>query len=50
MDLKKLKKKILKPKVLRLLPNVHNFQKENHTPGYGISGKSIAQQKDFYSL
>jgi hypothetical protein len=40
-NLKKLKKKVCKPKVLRLLPNVCDFQTENHTPGYGIYRKSI---------
>jgi hypothetical protein len=36
MDLKNLNKKIREPKVLRLLPNVCGFQKENHTLGYGF--------------
>jgi hypothetical protein len=36
MDFKNLKKKIHVPKVLRLLPNVWDFQKENHTLGYGF--------------
>jgi hypothetical protein len=36
MDLKNLKKKMLEPKVSRLLPNVCDFQKENHTLGYGF--------------
>jgi hypothetical protein len=31
MDFKNLKKKIRKPKVWKLLPNVCDFQKENHT-------------------
>jgi hypothetical protein len=31
MDIKNLKKKICKPKISRLLPNVCDFQKENHT-------------------
>jgi hypothetical protein len=31
MDFKNLKKKIRDPKVSRLLPNVCDFQKENHT-------------------
>ncbi len=31
MDFKNLKKKIRKPKVLRLLLNVFDFQTENHT-------------------
>jgi hypothetical protein len=50
MDLKNLKKKIRKPNVFRLMPNVRNFQTENHTPGYGIYRKSISQEMDFYSL
>jgi hypothetical protein len=33
MDFKILKKKIREPKVLRLLPNVCDFRKENHTLG-----------------
>jgi hypothetical protein len=36
MDFKNLKKKIREPKVSRLLPNVCDFQKENHTLGYGL--------------
>jgi hypothetical protein len=36
---KNLKKKIYQPKLLRLLPNDCDFQKENHTMGYG--SKSI---------
>jgi hypothetical protein len=35
MDFKNLKKKIREPKVSKLLPNVCEFQKENHTLGYG---------------
>jgi hypothetical protein len=33
---KKSQEKILEPKVSRLLPNVCDFQKENHTLGYGM--------------
>jgi hypothetical protein len=33
---KNLKKKIHEPKVSRLLPNVCNFQKENHILWYGL--------------
>jgi hypothetical protein len=33
MDFKNLKKKIREPEVSRLLPNVCDFQKENHTLG-----------------
>jgi len=33
---KNLKKKICEPKVSRLLPNVCDFQKENHTLVYGF--------------
>jgi hypothetical protein len=36
MDFKNLKKKIRKPKVAGLLPNVCDFQKENHTQWYGF--------------
>jgi hypothetical protein len=36
MDFKILKKKIREPKALKLLPNVCDFQKENHTLGYGF--------------
>jgi hypothetical protein len=36
MDFKNLEKKICKPKVSRLLQNVCNFQKENHTLWYGL--------------
>jgi hypothetical protein len=36
MDLKNLNKKIRKPKVSRLLPNVCDLQKENYTQGYGF--------------
>jgi hypothetical protein len=36
MDFENLKKKICEPKVSRLLPNVCDFQKENHTLGYGF--------------
>ncbi len=36
MDLNNLNKKIQEPKVSRLLPNVCDFQKENHTLGYGF--------------
>ncbi len=32
----KIKKTICEPKVSRLLSNVCNFQKENHTLGYGF--------------
>jgi hypothetical protein len=46
MDFENLKKKPCKPKALRLLPNVCDFQKENHILGYGmdlkIYRKSIA--------
>jgi hypothetical protein len=35
MEFKILKKKIHEPKVSRLLPNVCDLQKENHTLGYG---------------
>ncbi len=35
MDFKNLKKKIQEPKVSRLLPNVCDLQKENHTLWYG---------------
>jgi hypothetical protein len=46
MDFKNLKeKKFRAPKVLRLSPNVCNFQKENHTLGYGF--KNL---KKIYSL
>ncbi len=41
MDFKNLKKKICEPKVLRLLPNVCDFRKENHTPGHGVQGKDV---------
>jgi hypothetical protein len=34
MTFKNLKEKIREPKVLRLLPNVCDFQKENHTLPY----------------
>jgi hypothetical protein len=34
MGLKNPKKKICEPKVLRLLPNICDFQIENHNPGY----------------
>jgi hypothetical protein len=36
IDLKNLKQKICKPKVLRLLPSVCDFQKETGTLGYGF--------------
>jgi hypothetical protein len=36
LDFKNLKKKTSKPKVSRLLPNVCDFQKENHILGYGF--------------
>jgi hypothetical protein len=36
MDFKNLKKKIREPKVSRFLPNACDFQKENHTLGYGF--------------
>jgi hypothetical protein len=32
----KSQEKILEPKVSRVLPNVYDFQKENHTLGYGF--------------
>jgi hypothetical protein len=35
MDLKNLKKKSGGPKFSRVLPNVCDFPKENHTLGYG---------------
>jgi hypothetical protein len=40
---KKISRKIRKPNVLRLMPNVGDFLKENHTLGYGfkIYWKSI---------
>jgi hypothetical protein len=36
MDFKNLKKNIREPKVSRLSPKVCDFQKENHTLGYGL--------------
>jgi hypothetical protein len=36
MDFKNLKKKICEPKSLETFANVCNFQKENHTLGYGF--------------
>jgi hypothetical protein len=36
MDFKNIKKKIREPKVSRLLPNISDFQKENHNLGYGF--------------
>jgi hypothetical protein len=36
LDFKSLEKKICEPKVSRLLPNVCDFRKENHTLGYGF--------------
>jgi hypothetical protein len=45
MDIKSLNKKICEPKVSRLLPNVCEFQKENHTQRYGF--KNL---KKIYSL
>jgi hypothetical protein len=36
MDFKILKKKTREPKASRLLPNVCDFQKENHTLEYGF--------------
>ncbi len=39
MDFKNLKKKIREPKVWRLLTNVCDFQKENHTLGYTVDLK-----------
>jgi hypothetical protein len=44
MDFENLKKKIREPKVSRLLPNVCDFQKENHTLGYDLKiyRKSVA--------
>jgi hypothetical protein len=36
MDFKKSQGKNPQPKVLRLLPNVCDFQKENHTLGDGF--------------
>ncbi len=44
MDFKNLKKKISEPRP-RLLPNVCDFHKENHTLGYGL--KNFI---DIYSL
>jgi hypothetical protein len=40
----KIRKKIREPKVLRLLPNVCDYQKENHSLVYGFKNlwKSIA--------
>jgi hypothetical protein len=40
------------PKVSSFLPNVCDFQKENHTLGYGfkICGKSIALLMEIYSF
>jgi hypothetical protein len=45
MDVKNLTKKILEPKVSRLLPNVYDFREENHTLGCGF--KNL---KKIYSL
>jgi hypothetical protein len=42
MDFKKSQEKIHELTVSRLLPNACDFQKENHTVGYGL--------KFFYSL
>jgi hypothetical protein len=44
MDIKNLNKKIREPKVSRLLPNVCDFRKENHTLGMDLKiyRKSIA--------
>ncbi len=36
MDFKNLKKKMHEPKLLRLLSNVCDFHKENHTLEYGF--------------
>jgi hypothetical protein len=36
VDFKNLEEKICEPKVSRLLSNVCDFQKENHTLGYGF--------------
>jgi hypothetical protein len=51
-DLKNLKEKIQELKVLRLLPNVCDFQKENHTLGYGFKNvkKIYSLACGFYSL
>jgi hypothetical protein len=38
---KSIPKKICESKVLRLLPNVCCFQKENHTLGYGFKNLQI---------
>jgi hypothetical protein len=52
MDFKNLKKKIHELKVLRLLPNICDYQQEKHTLGYGFKKyrKSVAKPMDFYSL
>jgi hypothetical protein len=52
MDLENPRQKIREQKFWRLLPNVCNFQKENHTLRYGfqIYRKYIAYPMDFYSL
>jgi hypothetical protein len=36
MDFKNLKKKILEPKVLRLMPSAYDLQKEYHTEGMDL--------------
>jgi hypothetical protein len=41
---KNLKKKIREPKVSIVLQNVCDFQKENHTLGYGFSVQPISFQ------
>jgi hypothetical protein len=41
LDFKNLKKKIREPKDLKLLPNVCDFQTENHTLGYEFNLKTI---------
>jgi hypothetical protein len=52
MDFINLRNKICDPKVSRLLPNVLNFQKENHTLGYGfkIYRKSVAYRFLFFVI
>ncbi len=39
MDFIIIKKKLCKPKVTRLLPNVCDFKKENHTLWYGFKSR-----------
>ncbi len=41
MNYKNLKKKARKPQASRLFPNVCNFQKYNHTPGYRFKNLQI---------